>query len=59
MDVGDGDPFHDTDVALAHDLQRHGAVTAFHVFPGGHDWNYWDAHTSDYVRFYTAALRDC
>jgi enterochelin esterase-like enzyme len=59
MDVGADDPFHDTDVQVADDLKAHGASISFHVFPGGHNWDYWNAHTSDYVRFYAAALREC
>ncbi len=23
-----------------------------HVWPGGHDWNYWNRHAPDYLRFY-------
>jgi len=59
MDVGSDDPFHDTDVQVARDLEAHGADISFHVFPGGHDWGYWNAHTAQYVRFYVSALRDC
>jgi S-formylglutathione hydrolase FrmB len=59
MDVGADDPFHDTDLEVAHELQADGAHVSLHVSPGGHDWGYWNAHTADYVRFYAAALREC
>ena len=59
MDVGADDPFHDADVEVAHELQANGANVSLHIFPGGHDWDYWNAHTPDYVRFYAAALREC
>ena len=59
MDVGADDPFHDADVDVAHELLAHGADLSLHVFPGGHDWGYWNAHTAQYVRFYVAALQGC
>ena len=36
-------------------LQADGADVSFHVWPGGHDGRYWDAHFADYLRFYADA----
>jgi len=30
-----------------------------HVWPGGHDFTYWNAHWSDYLGFYAQALATC
>ncbi len=30
-----------------------------HVWPGGHDFTYWNAHWSDYLGFYAHALATC
>ncbi len=35
-------------------LKDHGAVVAWHPAPGYHDGAYWQAHVTDYVRFYGA-----
>ncbi len=54
LDGGSADPFHATDEALAAALG-----IRMHVWPGGHDQDYWDAHWSDYLNFYAAALGTC
>lgn len=54
LDGGDQDPFHQADEALAHEL----GIT-MHVWPGGHDSDYWHAHMRDYIDFYAAALARC
>jgi S-formylglutathione hydrolase FrmB len=46
MDVGTDDSFRRTDVAFA---RAHYA--RLHVWPGGHDWSYWNAHWDAYLRF--------
>jgi S-formylglutathione hydrolase FrmB len=51
VDVGDGDPFRRTDVEFA---QSHRA--RLHVWPGSHEWSYWNAHWTAYLRFY---VRSC
>ncbi len=54
LDGGDQDPFHPGDEALAAALHIH-----MHVWPGGHDGDYWNAHWRDYLGFYAAALKHC
>ena len=47
IDVGGGDPFHDTDVLYAKKIHAQ-----LHVWPGGHDGAYWRAHIAQYLRWY-------
>jgi S-formylglutathione hydrolase FrmB len=54
LDGGDQDPFHQADETLAHELGIH-----MHVWPGGHDSGYWNAHWRDYLGFYANALATC
>jgi poly(3-hydroxybutyrate) depolymerase len=54
LDGGADDPFHAGDAALAHALG-----VRLHVWAGGHDSEYWDAHYRDYLRFYARALATC
>ena len=55
LDVGAQDPyFHTTDQELASALHIH-----LHVWPGGHNSTYWNAHWNDYLGFYTHALATC
>jgi S-formylglutathione hydrolase FrmB len=46
--------FHATDEQLASDLHIH-----LHVWPGGHNFTYWNAHWSAYLGFYAHALATC
>ena len=48
LDVGDQDDFKDADAALARKLSIN-----LHVFPGGHNSAYWNAHIKDYLAFYS------
>ncbi|MDX6503022.1 MAG: hypothetical protein QOE29_147 [Gaiellaceae bacterium] len=50
IDVGTTDPFHNADVALAHEIHAQ-----LHVWPGGHTGSYWHAHMAQYFRFYANA----
>jgi S-formylglutathione hydrolase FrmB len=50
IDVGASDPFHDAALAYA---RRAGVHT--HVWPGGHDGSFWDAHTPAFLRFFAHA----
>jgi len=50
IDLGASDPFHDAALAYAH----RAGVTA-HVWPGGHDVAFWDAHTPALLRFFARA----
>jgi S-formylglutathione hydrolase FrmB len=52
LDNGDRDPFLAADAQLARSLH----VTQ-HVWPGGHDSSYWNAHIARYLRFYESACR--
>jgi enterochelin esterase-like enzyme len=55
LDVGAQDPyFQATDQQLASDLH-----IQLHVWPGGHNFTYWNAHWSDYLGFYAHALATC
>lgn len=59
IDVGTADPFRAADTTLATRLRAHGAHVRFHVWPGGHDSDYWEAHWPDTMRFYARALASC
>ncbi len=54
LDGGSRDPFHNADEALAG-----AAGVRMHVWPGGHDPAYWNAHWGAYLRFYADALSAC
>ena len=55
LDVGAQDPyFIAADEQLASALHIH-----LHMWPGGHDFGYWNAHWSDYLGFYAHALATC
>jgi enterochelin esterase-like enzyme len=58
-DYGDEDWFVAGNVAFVAALRRGGAELSDHVWPGGHDAAYWDAHFPAYLRFYAAALANC
>jgi S-formylglutathione hydrolase FrmB len=51
IDLGASDPFHDATLAYA----RRAGVPA-HVWPGGHDTAFWDAHMRQFLRFFA---REC
>jgi poly(3-hydroxybutyrate) depolymerase len=52
IDVGTDDPFRSADEEFA---RTHHA--RLHVWPGSHDWSYWNAHWADYLRFYVSSCR--
>jgi S-formylglutathione hydrolase FrmB len=54
LDVGAADPFRAADAELASLLHA-----TLHVWPGGHDVAYWNAHLARYLRFYADALAGC
>jgi S-formylglutathione hydrolase FrmB len=54
LDGGSDDPFHAADEELAAALHIH-----MHVWPGGHDSGYWNAHWGRYLEFYAGAFRAC
>jgi putative tributyrin esterase len=56
VDTGQDDPWA-TRALLLHDvLSERGITHAWHLYPGGHDWDYWGAHVAEYLRFYSHAL---
>ena len=57
LDVGTDDPFRSADTTLARQLRKHGTHVRFHVWPGGHDGAYWNAHIGRYLRFYASTCR--
>jgi enterochelin esterase-like enzyme len=59
LDVGTEDPFRAADVALAAELRADHADVQLHIWPGGHDGAYWEAHWGSYLAFYAGALADC
>jgi S-formylglutathione hydrolase FrmB len=59
VDVGTGDPFHEADAAFARSLRDSGGRVTFHVWPGGHDSAYWNAHLRQYFAFYERAFSTC
>lgn len=58
-DYGDEDWFVDGNAAFVDILGEGEADLTAHVWPGGHDSSYWDAHWPQYLRFYAAALAEC
>ena len=50
VDVGSDDSFRDADVEFAR--AHHSRL---HVWPGSHEWSYWDEHWDDYLRFYVSS----
>jgi S-formylglutathione hydrolase FrmB len=58
-DYGDRDWFVLGNAAFVAALRRGGADLTAHVWPGGHDNAYWDAHWPQYLRFYARALASC
>jgi hypothetical protein len=47
IDVATGDPFRDTAVYYAHEVHAQ-----LHVWPGGHNKDYWWSHMREYLAFY-------
>jgi enterochelin esterase-like enzyme len=59
LDVETDDPFRSADSELASQLKLDDLEVDFHVWPGGHETSYWDAHWSSYLSFYANALARC
>jgi len=49
IDVGFGDPLRNADVIYAHKIDAE-----IHLWPGGHDIDYWYAHEAEYFAWYAA-----
>jgi len=56
LDVGASDGLLATDEALAESLRRRDADVEWHTDEGTHAQQYWTAHLTDYLRFYSDAL---
>jgi enterochelin esterase-like enzyme len=59
LDRGDRDWFVRGDATLLTALRGHRRRVSAHLWRGGHDGDYWSAHTADYLRFYSRALARC
>jgi enterochelin esterase-like enzyme len=55
VDIGNRDQLRPGATALARELRADGADISFHVWPGSHNGQYWDAHFAQYLRFYADA----
>jgi predicted esterase len=55
IDVGNQDQLRPAAAELARELKADGADVTFHVWPGNHNGQYWDAHFAEYLRFYADA----
>jgi S-formylglutathione hydrolase FrmB len=58
-DYGDHDWFVAGNAAFVAALREGDADLTAHVWPGGHDSAYWDAHWPRYLRFYADSLAGC
>jgi len=58
-DFGDQDWFVAGNAAFVAALRMGDADLTAHVWPGGHDSAYWDAHWPRYLQFYADALAGC
>ena len=57
LDAGESDPLHLAVTRFARALDRDGTRADTQITPGGHDRDYWSAHTDDYLTFYAARWR--
>ena len=57
LDVGRNDPLAPSAASLAAAAQARGLETVFHSYDGGHNRDYWRAHTAEYLVFYAAGWR--
>jgi predicted esterase len=60
LDVGRADPFRPADAEVARTLKAHDrADVEFHLRPGGHGGDYFQANVASYLRFYARELERC
>jgi S-formylglutathione hydrolase FrmB len=59
LDVGAGDSFRTADTDFAHTLRARSDQVTLHLWPGGHDKDYWRAHWPAYLGFVAGALARC
>jgi poly(3-hydroxybutyrate) depolymerase len=55
IDIGGQDDLRPGASKLARELKADGANVSFHMWPGAHTGEYWDAHFAQYLRFYVDA----
>ena len=55
IDIGGQDELRPGASRLARELKADGANISFHMWPGAHTGEYWDAHFAQYLRFYADA----
>jgi poly(3-hydroxybutyrate) depolymerase len=55
IDIGGQDELRPGASKLARELRARGADISFHMWPGAHTGEYWDAHFAQYLRFYADA----
>ena len=56
IDVGDGDPWQWNAAAIQAALAARGIEHEFHLWPGGHDGDYWTANLDHYLDYYSRTL---
>jgi S-formylglutathione hydrolase FrmB len=59
LDVGTEDPFRSADTELVDSLRARGRTVQMHMWPGGHEPSYWNAHWGPYMRFVATVLAGC
>jgi putative tributyrin esterase len=56
FDCGTEDPLIEPNRALHRLLKERGIRHVYEEYPGGHEWQYWETHIADSLRFFAAAL---
>ncbi len=56
FDCGTEDPLIENNRELHRQLKAQGIAHQYHEFPGGHDWNYWQVHLFDTLKFFGGVL---
>jgi putative tributyrin esterase len=57
FDCGTDDPLIDENRRLHRDLTSQNVPHTYEEFPGGHAWQYWEAHVADSLRFFGRIAR--
>jgi enterochelin esterase-like enzyme len=56
FDCGTEDPLLEHNRDLHRQLQANGVPHIYEEYPGGHDWNYWETHVADTLKFFASHL---
>lgn len=51
---GKSDPFYTADLTLAQVLQAHSAAVTLKVYPGGHNYTFWEDHATELLKFFAS-----